>query len=248
MKISSALKQLSSFSQHQLMKISVVLLGAGLAVATACAGTITGTVRAQAKEGADQDLSGGKYDSRKYKFAERIDYAALRDFVVCIDQPFTNSLPRPAKPAEVITQKDATFKPHVLPIMVGTRVKWPNYDNIFHNVFSVSETKEFDLDLYKGQAPEEKVPTFDKPGRVDVYCSIHKNMHCIIYVVENPYFALTDAKNQYAITNVPPGKYRLKAWHERMPSQVREVTVPEKGEAKLDFTLGFSTPPKGKSP
>jgi plastocyanin len=212
------------------------------------AATITGTVRAQGKPGADAGATGGKYDSRQFKFVERINYAEMRDFIVFIEGPVgTNALPqeRPIQVVETkreIKQKGALFSPHVLPIMVGTIVEWPNNDDILHNVFSISEPKVFDLDLYK--APEIKRVTFDKPGRVDVFCSIHTRMNCIVMVIENPYFASTNDKGAYSIPGVPPGNYKLKAWHERLPAQVKEILVPEQGEVKADFLLGITNLPK----
>jgi plastocyanin len=225
--------------------ITLLILLAGLRLAAA--GDIAGTVRAEGKPEVEQDSSGGKYDSRKFKFAERVNYSELRDFVVCIDGPVEGKpVEPPARPAVVdtrrVTQKGAMFTPHVLPVMVGTTVEWPNNDEIFHNVFSMSEAKPFDLGLYRN--PDLKRVVFDKAGRVDVFCSIHANMHCVVLVLENPYFATTDARGRYAITNVPPGTYRLKAWHERLPALTKEITVPAAGETKADFVLGVSNLPK----
>lgn len=205
------------------------------------AGTIVGTVRAQGAPEAKASAGGGAYASRRYKFAERIDYDALRDFVISIDQPVAAARAAPAAPGKVV-QRDASFEPHVLPIAVGTAVKWPNEDDIYHNVFSMSETKEFDLGLYG----RERTPliVFDQVGRVDVFCGIHTSMHCIILVLPNPYFTMADARGRYVIKDVPAGTYRLKAWQERVPSQVKEVTVPADGEVTVDFMLGFSELPK----
>jgi plastocyanin len=212
-----------------------------VAALTARAGTIVGTVRAQGKQGADQGAGGGKYDSHKFKFVEKVDYDDLHDFIVYIDQPLAEKTAPPAAPMQMVVQKDASFSPHILPLLVGTTVEWPNRDDIYHNAFSMSEAKPFDLGMYKDKT---KSLTFDKPGRVDVFCSIHKDMHCVILVLENPYFASTDTRGSYRITGVPAGTYKLHAWHERMPGQTKEVVVPVDGEVQADFTLGITGLPQ----
>ena len=120
-------------------------------------------------------------------------------------------------------------------------LKWPNKDDIYHNVFSMSDKKEFNLGLYG----KEKTPliVFDQVGRVDVFCSIHTKMHCIILVLPSAYFSMADARGRYVIKDVPAGTYRIKAWQERMPPLVKEVVVPAEGEVKLDFVLGLSELP-----
>jgi hypothetical protein len=206
------------------------------------AGTITGNVKAQPRPEAMEDVQAGKYENRKYKFLERVNYDELKDFVVYVDQPLPNKNLPPPKPVQVVIQKDGTFKPHVLPVMVGTTVEWPNNDDIFHNVFSMSEAKPFDLGFYKSH--EIKRVTFDKPGRVDIFCSIHTRMSCIVLVLENQFFAATDKNGNYKIPDLPAGTYRLKAWHERLPSQIIDVNVPVNGEISQDFVLSVTGLPK----
>jgi plastocyanin len=229
------------------MKMILTSLAIIMTMAAAThAGTIIGSVRAEGKAGAEADALCGKYDSRQFKFIERINYAELRDFLVFIEGPVGKVVP-PEKPAQVkterITQKGATFVPHVLPVVVGTTVEWPNNDDILHNVFSFSETRQFDLGLYKNPTTPKTV-LFDKAGRVDVFCSIHSRMSCIVMVLENPFFSMTNDKGRFTIQNVPPGKYKLKAWHERLPGQSQEITIPETGEVKADFVLGITGLPK----
>ncbi len=184
------------------MKFLPCLILGCLLIEAAQAGSISGTVCAHGKDGTDDSSEGGNYDSKKFKFVQRINYDEMRDFVVYIKGPVPGA-PAPTK-IEKVVQKDATFKPHVLPVMVGTVVEWPNEDNIFHNVFSKSEANKFDLDLYKKGDPPKRSPPFDKPGEVDVYCSIHARMNCIILVLENPYFAMADARGHYTITECSP--------------------------------------------
>jgi plastocyanin len=221
--------------------VFAVLIFAFLSIA-ATAGTIRGHVRAVPRSEIKQDVESGKYESRKYKFLERINYEGMADFIVYIDDPNAKPVQPPEKPIQVVIQKDATFRPHVLPVLVGTTVEWPNNDDIYHNVFSMSEAKPFDLGIYKNK--EIKRVTFDKPGRVDVFCSIHTRMSCIILVLTNPFFASTDKNGNFTIPNVPPGTYELKAWHERLPAQTKTITVPESGDVPVDFVLSISGLPK----
>ena len=216
-------------------------------VGVANAGTIVGTVRAIAPKPGTEPAGGAgggaAYESRRYRYVEKIDYERVRDFVVYIDQPMTDFAAGVLAAQTVkTTQKDANFEPHVLPVVVGSTVRWPNEDDIFHNVFSMSDAKEFDLGYYK----KDRVPEvqFERAGRVDVFCAIHPKMHCIILVVPNPFFAAADEKGRFVMKNVPAGTYKVRAWHERIPSQVREIVVPATGEVKVDFTLGFGTLPK----
>ncbi|MEO6004919.1 MAG: hypothetical protein ABIZ04_03680 [Opitutus sp.] len=221
---------------------TVILLLAVALGRPAQAGTVVGSIRAQGAAKPGGGSGGDAYASRKYKFVEKVDYDRLQDFVVSIDQPIPASSDALAGSAPTIVQRDANFEPHVLPVAVGTGVKWPNEDDIYHNVFSMSDTKDFNLGLYG----KEKTPViiFDKIGRVDVFCGIHTKMHCIILVLPSPYFAMADGHGRFIIKNVPAGTYRLKAWQERMPSQVKEVVVPAEGEVRVDFVLGLADLPK----
>jgi plastocyanin len=222
--------------------LHAILLSMFLA-ASSSAGSIAGTVSAKPPSGPLGDAAAGDaYASRRYKFVEKIDYASLRDFIVYIDQPVAEITPGAPSLAGVTTQKNANFEPHVLPVAVGTTVRWPNDDDIYHNVFSMSDTKEFDLGYYKKDKTPELV--FDKVGRVDVFCAIHSKMHCIILVLPNAFFSAADVRGRYQIRDVPPGTYRVRAWHERLPSRTLSVTVPAEGEVHVDFLLGLEALPK----
>jgi plastocyanin len=141
-------------------------------------------------------------------------------------------LPEPGRAA--MDQRDQTFVPHVLAITVGTTVDFPNSDLTFHNVFSLSKTKAFDLGRYS--RGKSKSVRFDRPGVVQVFCDIHSHMSAYILVFAHRYFALTDPSGRYAINGVPPGTYTVAVWYEGEVRETRTVTIPDSGG---DVDAGF---------
>ena len=135
----------------------------------------------------------------------------------------------------VLDQRNETFVPHVLAITTGTVVDFPNSDRIYHNVFSLSKTKRFDLGRYP--VGHSKQVRFDQPGIVRVFCDIHSHMNAFILVFSHPFFAVTDTDGRYRIDSVPPGNYSVIAWNEGVSSESRAATVPDGGVAELDFTV-----------
>jgi len=151
----------------------------------------------------------------------------LRPAVVYLDDVPGGAL-EPALPTRVtMDQRDETFVPHVLAITVGTTVDFPNSDVTFHNVFSLSKTKRFDLGRYpRGRS---KSVRFDRPGVVQVFCDIHSDMSAYILVFAHRYFAVTDSRGDYQIAGVPPGTYRVVAWYEGEIRASGRVVVPDAG-------------------
>jgi hypothetical protein len=116
-------------------------------------------------------------------------------------------------------------------------VSFPNSDPTYHNVFSLSRAKTFDLGRYA--AGRAKSVRFDRPGVVRVFCDIHSHMTAFILVFAHRYFAVTDEEGRYRLPDVPPGTYTAAVWHEVLPRQAHAVTVPaEGGDVELDFALG----------
>jgi plastocyanin len=135
-----------------------------------------------------------------------------------------------------LDQRKETFVPHVLAITAGTTVDFPNHDRTYHNVFSLSKAKRFDLGRYA--AGTSKSVRFDRPGIVRVFCDIHSHMNAFILVFGHRFFALTDAEGRYAIEGVPPGTYTLSAWFEGAVREQRALTVTVDTRAiDLDFTV-----------
>ena len=135
----------------------------------------------------------------------------------------------------VMDQRNETFVPHVIAIMTGTTVDFPNSDKFYHNVFSLSKPRTFDLGRYA--AGHSKAIRFDRAGIVRVFCDIHSHMNAFILVFGHPFFALTDSEGRYRIDNVPPGTYGVVAWNEGTPSETKQASVPDGGVSELDFTI-----------
>ncbi len=140
----------------------------------------------------------------------------------------------PPRKNPVLNQKGLQFHPQVLPILVGTTVDFPNRDNLFHNVFSYSQPREFDLGRYPKD--DSRSVTFDVPGTVRVYCDIHTRMSATILVLQHPFFASVGDAGEYLISNVPPGKYTVVFWYGREIAERRPVTVRAGESIVADFT------------
>jgi plastocyanin len=172
-----------------------------------------------------------------------LDSNGLGQVVIYVDSGPTGLVTGPdsARPAVALRQRDETFVPHLVTVVKGSTVAFPNDDPLFHNVFSLSSARSFDLGRYP--EGESKSVRFDRAGVVQVFCHIHSDMSAIVLVLDNPFFARPDAAGRYVIDNLPPGAYRLVGWHERTKPIVRRVRVTPGETAALDFEIPRPTPP-----
>ncbi len=157
-----------------------------------------------------------------------------RQAVVYLDPP-PERLDRPIEGRSRMDQKNERFIPHLLAIPVGTVVDFPNDDHIYHNVFSLSKTRRFDLGRYA--AGHSKAVRFDEPGIVRVFCDIHSHMNAFILVFDHRFFAITDEQGRFRIEHVPPGTYKVTAWYEGVVQQTQTVTVAPSTGADVNFVL-----------
>jgi plastocyanin len=141
---------------------------------------------------------------------------------------------RPAIPAKTLqmAQRRKHFDPPVLAVSVGSTITFPNFDPIFHNVFSNYSGQIFDVGLYSpGTVPKI---TFTRPGIVRVFCNIHPTMSAVIVVADTPYMAVTGADGSFRIEGVQPGEYRLHVFEEQATEPAMNAlqrTVPVANDA-----------------
>ncbi len=179
----------------------------------------------------DPGLITGKLKSSYIRLAPAVVYV---EQVEPGEQVMGGSFHPPAE-APVMGQKDKIFKPHILPVVVGTTVDFTNNDDVKHNVFSrPSSPAEFNLGEY---APGVvKRVTFDEVGVTHLGCRVHAEMSGYIVTLQNPYFAVTERDGTFMIPDVPPGVYRLTFFHERIGEKVIDVTVRPGTTTEVEFT------------
>lgn len=135
----------------------------------------------------------------------------------------------------VMDQRNETFVPRLLAVTTGTSVDFPNSDLTYHNVFSLSRSRRFDLGRYA--AGKSKSVRFDRPGIVRVFCDIHSHMSAFVVVFNHPYFRVTDVDGRYRIDNVPPGTYTIVGWYEGEARVQRSITVTPGATTELDLVV-----------
>lgn len=144
--------------------------------------------------------------------------------------------PRPAvAPVAEMRQKDLTFIPSLLPVQLGTRVAFPNLDDAYHNIFSFSPPKRFDLGRYRSDERPVPAQTFDVAGLVTLRCDIHEHMRALILVLATPHFVLTDAEGRFALKDLPAGRYTVKAWIDSKTTRAQPVEIAAGATLRVDF-------------
>ena len=142
---------------------------------------------------------------------------------VAVLYPVDRKGPLKPPPKGRIVQRDREFLPFVTVVQVGTRVAFPNNDNLLHHVYSFSRAKTFEIKLYLGEAPSEVL--FDTAGVVALGCNIHDWMEAYVLVVDSPYFARSDVHGWARFRDIPPGRYRLSLWHPHQDNEHVQVDV-----------------------
>jgi plastocyanin len=163
------------------------------------------------------------------------EVADLRRGVVYLETAPQSAFDEREPGRAIMDQRNERFVPHVLAVMVGTVVDFPNSDLTYHNVFSLSRAKRFDLGRYA--AGKSKGVRMDRPGVVRVFCDIHSHMSAFVLVFNHPYFDVTAEDGRFELPSLPAGTYTLVGWYEGEARLTRPVIVPPGGWAEIDLVV-----------
>jgi plastocyanin len=206
---------------------AAALLGLATESSAAVAGTIEGRVTLQEQR---SRLARGPYPASGV--ARRVEPLPA---VAMLLGPVRGAASDGASEQARVMQRDTAFLPAVVVVRQGASVAFPNDDPFFHNVFSYSRPKRFDLGRYP--RGETKSVRFDSPGIVKVFCEIHNWMRGAVVVAENPFHTVVGKDGSFRITNVPAGRHRLRVWHFDRGETEIEVEVPATGSVRVEITL-----------
>lgn len=216
------------------LTLSAVLAGAALAGSGAPFAQGPATVRGRVDIGIPVATRrpSAAYATRTISRKALAPASELRNVVVYLE----DAPPAPTTPVTAaIVQRGETFLPRVVAVPVGSYVEFPNEDPIYHNVFSLSRARTFNLGRFpRGQSRRER---FDTPGVVKVFCDIHSHMSATVVVFDHPWYAVPDEHGRFEIPAVPAGQWQLTAWHERLGDTTTEVSVEPGRAAGADFVL-----------
>jgi plastocyanin len=152
--------------------------------------------------------------------------------VIYLEGPF----PAPANPPKAqMAQKDLAFVNPLIAVQTGTTVEFPNQDDTYHNIFSYSPAKRFDLGRYRPEDRPIPAQTFDKAGLITLHCDIHEHMRGLILVLDTPHFTKSQTDGTYKLTGLPAGRYQLKAWVDSKTTHEKTVELKAGGTLHVDF-------------
>jgi plastocyanin len=218
--------------------MALVVLGLVAVLDAQGTGTVTGTVTLTSARRAP--LGTSAYGRRGVAPKPASVGPETRKVVVFLSDAKPATPPAPMRVS--VVQRGEQFLPPVTVVTVGSTVEFPNEDPFFHNVFSLSRARTFDLGRYP--SGESRSRSFPREGIVKVYCDIHSHMSALIMVLDHPWFTIPAETGTYTLPPVPPGEYTLVAWHERIGEQRQKIKVTAGGTTRAAFTLPVLEPPQ----
>jgi plastocyanin len=227
------------FSARNTLLLAVAVAGLAVMIDTEPSAQQPGSVQGRVSIGIPITAKRGTSTySRSVPTVALAPESEVRHVVVYVkDAPRTAAPPMRAE----IRQRNENFVPRIVAVTVGSTVDFPNDDPIYHNVFSLSRTKTFDLGRFpQGRSRGER---FDKPGVVKVFCQIHSHMSATVMVFDHPWFAIPDEGGMFELSGVPPGMHQVTAFHERLGDTTQQIRVEGGRAASVDFVLPVPAQP-----
>lgn len=221
-------------------RLALPILAAALLAAPAvrgtCASTATGSVHGRVEFRSEPGVAPRRPAIGDLGTAPARDLPDRRQAVVFLEVAPRGAFEEREGAHATMDQRNENFIPHVLAVTTGTVVDFRNDDRTYHNVFSLSKPRSFDLGRYA--AGQSKSVRFDRPGLVRVFCEIHSHMSAFILVFAHRFFAVTGTDGEYRIGGIPPGTYVLSVWHPSLSAAPQPITIPEQGgDVEMDFSL-----------
>ncbi|HYS27221.1 MAG TPA: hypothetical protein VEP46_16540 [Vicinamibacterales bacterium] len=227
------------FRVRNVVLFAAAVAGLALTIETEPSAQEAGSVRGRVSIGIPITAKRGTSTySRSVPTVALAPESELRHVVVYVkDAPKTAVAPMRAE----IRQRNENFVPRVVAVTVGSTVDFPNDDPIYHNVFSLSRAKTFDL----GRFPQGKSRSevFDKPGVVKVFCQIHSHMSATVMVFDHRWFGVPDQQGMFDLPGVPPGMHQVTAFHERLGDTTQQVRIEPGRATTVDFVLPVPAQP-----
>lgn len=204
--------------------------------APAFAGSITGQVTLSPVHAAEVNFRPYAGRATSLPAPSRTARGKLTDTIVYVERaPAGAALAAAESEPPQLAQRGQSFLPRVVVVPVGGSVSFPNFDPIYHNVFSVSPVRRFDLGKYpRGQS---RRVTFPKPGVVSVFCDIHADMAAFVLVTPTPAWTRATTDGRFELADLAPGRYRVSWWHPDLAGGGADVEVPAEGAVTVDVDL-----------
>ena len=217
------------------MRLAPAIVLAVLVATPAAAGSIRGSVKVPPPPAQDARFRPYAGRASSLPAPARSPRGLVTDAVIYVESLPAGATPPTHGATPQLAQRDQAFEPRVVVVASGGKVDFPNFDLIYHNVFSVSPAKRFDLGKYpRGQS---RSVTFSKPGLVNVFCDIHAEMAAFILVVPNAGWVRSTAAGRFELSGLPEGHYKLHWWHPDFAAGVADVDVPASGDTAFDVSF-----------
>lgn len=222
---------------RRLLLIAILTLIFSVSSSAAFAGTIVGKVVVQGDIALEPKEALSKEALTRFKNSLVVsEKAGLANVVVYVDENFKGDFHAEGV-SPVIDQREETYRPHVTAILKGTEVKFLNSDKVLHNVHTHLNGES----LFNVAMPvfkKQMTKSFNTPGKVEVTCDVHPHMQAFVYILENPYFAVSNEGGLFVIKDVPEGAYKIKLWHERLGQELsKTVQVKADGKSPVVFEV-----------